>query len=112
MRTASSNWRARSVAAALFTVALTSATLDLAAIAFLAGLALAIAGRYLIPTWRIRSKTKPEDALILGVLVFIGLSGLLTEAARISLAGRPDFEMWSFVGYPLSFLFDAAGAAA
>jgi Fe-S oxidoreductase/nitrate reductase gamma subunit len=89
-----------------------SATLDLAAIAFLAGLALALAGRYLIPTWRIRSKTKPEDALILGVLVFIGLSGLLTEAARISLAGRPDFEMWSFVGYPLSFLFDAAGAAA
>jgi hypothetical protein len=26
----------------------------------------------------------------------------LVEAARIALDGRPDFETWSFVGYPLS----------
>ena len=30
--------------------------------------------------------------------------GLATEAARITLAARPVFEMWSVVGYPLSFL--------
>jgi Fe-S oxidoreductase len=72
---------------------------------------MAITGRYLMPSWRIRSKTKPEDALILGLLVFIGISGLLTEAARISLAGQPGHEVWSFVGYPLSFLFDQSVAS-
>ena len=88
-----------------------SAILDLAGLVFLGGLALAFLGRYLIPAWRIRSKTKPEDALILSVLALIGVTGLLIEAARISLSGRPEFEMWSFVGYPLSFVFDPADAA-
>ncbi len=88
-----------------------SAILDLAAIVYLAGLALAIVGRYLIPSWRLRSKTRPEDSVILGVLVIIGLTGLLTEAARISMEGRPDHEIWSFVGYPISFLFDQAAAS-
>ena len=88
-----------------------SAILDLAALAYLGGLGIAVAGRYLIPSWRIRSKTRPEDAVILGVLIAIGITGLLTEAARISLEGRPAFEIWSFVGYPLSALFDQATAA-
>ena len=82
-----------------------SAVLDLAGLVFLGGLALAAGIRYGIRPWRIKSKTKPQDALILGVLALIGITGLLVEAARISLAGRPDFEVWSFVGYPLSFLF-------
>jgi Fe-S oxidoreductase len=63
-----------------------------------------------IPTWRIRSKTRPEDALVIAVLVLIGLTGVATEAARISLAGRPRFEIWSFVGYPLSAIFDGSSA--
>jgi nitrate reductase gamma subunit len=88
-----------------------SAILDLAGIVFLGGLALAVLGRYVAPSWRIRSKTKPQDALILSVLALIGITGLLIEGARISLAGRPDFELWSFVGYPLSFLFDPVDAA-
>lgn len=88
-----------------------SAILDLAALVFLGGLALAFVGRYLIPEWRIRSKTKPEDSVILGVLAFIGLTGLLTEAARISLAGQPAHEVWSFVGYPLSNLFEQGSAS-
>jgi Fe-S oxidoreductase/nitrate reductase gamma subunit len=87
-----------------------SAVLDLAGIVYLGGLALAIVGRYVVPTWRLRSKTKPQDALILTVLVAIGITGLLVEGARISLAGRPAHEMWSFVGYPLSYLFDRANA--
>ena len=88
-----------------------SAILDLAGIVFLGGLALAFLGRYVAPSWRIRSKTKPQDALILSVLALIGITGLLIEGARISLAGRPDFELWSFVGYPLSFLIDPLDAA-
>lgn len=88
-----------------------SAILDLAGVAFLAGLALAIFGRYVIPSWRIRSKTKPEDALTLGILVLIGITGLMTEAARISLEGQPDHEVWSFVGYPLSNLIEQTAAS-
>jgi len=87
-----------------------SAILDLASLAYLGGLALAVVNRYLVPPERIRTKTKPEDALILGLLVLLGLSGLLTEAARISLAGRPDFEVWSFVGHPLSVLISESSA--
>jgi Fe-S oxidoreductase/nitrate reductase gamma subunit len=81
-----------------------SAILDLAALVFLGGLAWAMFRRYLQRPWRLRSKTKPEDGLILGTLAAIGVTGLTTEAARISLAGRPGFEVWSFVGRPLSYL--------
>ena len=88
-----------------------SAILDLASLVYLGGLGLAIIFRYVIPEWRIRSKTKLEDAVMLGVLVLIGVTGLLTEAARISLAGRPDHEVWSFVGYPLSLLIESATAS-
>ena len=88
-----------------------SAVLDFAAIVFLVGIVWAVVRRYGQKPWRLRSKTRPEDAWILIVLAFIGLSGLLTEAARISLAGRPSFEEWSFVGYPLSYLFPAATAS-
>ena len=88
-----------------------SAVLDLAGLVFLGGLGLAVVGRYIVPKWRIRSKTKPQDSLVLSVLALIGITGLLIEAARISLAGRPEFEVWSFVGYPLSYLFDPVDAA-
>jgi Fe-S oxidoreductase/nitrate reductase gamma subunit len=87
-----------------------SAVLDFAAIVYLGGLALAFVGRYVVPTWRLRSKTKPQDALIITVLAAIGITGLLAEGARISLAGRPDHEIWSFLGYPISYLFNTAEA--
>ena len=88
-----------------------SAILDLAALVYLGGLAWAFTRRYLQRPWRLRSKTKPEDAVILILLALIGITGLTTEAARISLVGRPDFEVWSFVGYPLSFLIPESSAA-
>jgi Fe-S oxidoreductase/nitrate reductase gamma subunit len=88
-----------------------STVLDLAAVVYLGGLGLAVIGRYLAAPWRIRSKTKPDDALMLGVLISIGVTGLGTEAARIAVVGRPDFEVWSFLGYPLSALFEGPAAA-
>jgi Fe-S oxidoreductase/nitrate reductase gamma subunit len=88
-----------------------SAVLDLASLVFLGGVGLFAINRYLVRPGRIRTKTKPEDALILVLLAAIGLTGLLTESARIALAGRPDFEVWSFVGYPLSALFGQGSAA-
>ena len=81
-----------------------SFTLDLFALVYLAGLAWAAVRRYGTRPWRIRSKTKPEDAGVLITLALIGITGLAVEAARIAVVGRPDFEVWSFVGYPLSYL--------
>jgi len=88
-----------------------SLVLDAAAVAFLAGVAWAAVRRYGAPPARIKSKTRPEDAWILLLLAVIGLTGLFTEAARIALAGRPSFEEWSFVGYPLSNLVSVSSAA-
>ena len=88
-----------------------SAALDLAGVVFLLGLAWAAIRRYGQRPWRLRTKTRPEDGWILLVLALIGATGLLTEAARISAVGRPDFEVWSFVGYPLSNLIPAESAA-
>ncbi len=82
-----------------------SAILDLAAVVFVLGIIWAVVRRYGRRPWRLRLKTKAEDAWILITLGFIGVSGLATEAARISLQDRPDYEVWSFVGYPLSYLF-------
>jgi Fe-S oxidoreductase/nitrate reductase gamma subunit len=79
---------------------------DAGGVLFVVGIAWAIARRYVERPYRIRIKTKPEDALILGTFLVIGLTGFLTEGLRIAAAGRPDFEQWSFVGYPLSSLFD------
>ncbi|MFO7547742.1 MAG: heterodisulfide reductase-related iron-sulfur binding cluster [Acidimicrobiia bacterium] len=88
-----------------------SLVLDLAGLVFLAGLGWAFARRYLQRPWRLRSKTKPEDAWILGMLALVGVTGFTTEAARIAWMGRPDFEVWSFVGYPMSFLVPDAAAS-
>ena len=83
---------------------------DLFGLVFLGGILWALARRYVQRPYRIRIKTKPEHAAILGVLLGIGLTGFGAEAFRIaqqSAAGaNMDFEKWSFVGYPLSQAFD------
>ena len=88
-----------------------SAVLDGFAIVFLVGLLWAALRRYVAKPWRARSKTRPEDGVILILLTLVGLTGLAVEAARIALAGRPDFETWSFIGYPLASLFSSSNAA-
>ena len=71
-------------------------------VVFVIGIVWAIVRRYIQRPYRIRIKSKPEDAVILGTFLIIGVTGFFTEAARIALVGRPAFEKWSFVGYPLS----------
>ena len=88
-----------------------SAVLDAAAVVYLTGIGWAVVRRYIVKPWRIRSKSRPEDAWILFVLAAIGVTGLATEAARIALVGQPAFEQWSFIGYPLSFLVPQASAS-
>ena len=79
---------------------------DASGVLFTVGVAWAVIRRYGQRPYRLRIKTRPEDALILGVLGTIGLTGFVTEAARIAVENRPPFERWSFVGYPLSLLFE------
>jgi Fe-S oxidoreductase/nitrate reductase gamma subunit len=77
---------------------------DAVGVVFLIGIVWAIGRRYVQRPYRIRIKTKPEDAMILGTFLVIGLTGFFVEAVRIVLVGRPAFEKWSFVSYPLSSL--------
>jgi Fe-S oxidoreductase len=79
---------------------------DGAGLVFLAGVVWALGRRYLQRPYRIRIKTRPEHAVILGVLLLLGLGGYATEMFRIAEEGTPAFEKWSFVGYPLATLVD------
>jgi Fe-S oxidoreductase len=81
-----------------------SAVGDAAGLVFLTGLLWAVGRRYIWPVYRIRIKTKPEHAVILATFILIGITGFTTEILRITLVGRPGFERWSFVSYPLSGL--------
>ena len=75
---------------------------DLAGVAYLLGVGWAIVRRYVQRPYRIRIKSKPEHALILITMAAIGLTGFAAEMFRIALQGMPEFEKWSFVGYPLA----------
>jgi Fe-S oxidoreductase len=75
-------------------------------VVFLAGVVWAIVRRYGQRPYRIRIKSKPEHAVILGTFLVLGVSGFAAEAFRIAVAGSPDFERWSFVGYPLAQVVD------
>ena len=85
---------------------------DGAGLALLTGVVWAIVRRYVQRPYRIRIKSRPEHAVILVTFLVLAVSGFMAEAYRIALAGRPDFEQWSFVGYPLSHLVDGTGSLA
>ncbi len=88
---------------------------DVAGVVFTAGVVWAILHRYVQRPYRIRIKTKPEHALILGVLLAIGVTGFGAEMFRIAqgqAAGvNLDHEKWSVVGYPLAQLVNGASAS-
>ncbi|HVX19031.1 MAG TPA: heterodisulfide reductase-related iron-sulfur binding cluster [Acidimicrobiales bacterium] len=75
---------------------------DLAGAVFVLGLLFAILRRYVQRPYRIRIKTKPEHAVILGTFLVIGITGFFTEAFRIAAAGMPSFEKWSVIGWPIA----------
>jgi len=79
---------------------------DAAGLVFLAGIVWAIVRRYVQRPYRIRIKTRAEHAVILGTFFVIGITGFAAEMFRIAVEGRPEYEEWSFVGYPLSSLVD------
>jgi Fe-S oxidoreductase/nitrate reductase gamma subunit len=79
---------------------------DVAGALFVVGVVWAIVRRYVQRPYRIRIKSKPEHALILVTFLAIGVTGFGAEAYRIALDGRPAFEKWSAIGYPLSAAVD------
>ncbi|MGH9125467.1 MAG: iron-sulfur protein, partial [Acidimicrobiales bacterium] len=79
---------------------------NVAGILFLVGVIWAIVRRYLVRPYRIRIKTRPEDAVILGTFLVIGVTGFTTSGLRLALQGRPSFEKWRVLGYPLAIVFD------
>ena len=92
-----------------------SATGDIAGAVFVVGVLWAIGRRYgpwRLRPYRIRHKSRPEHAVILGTLLAIGITGFGAEAFRIADAGTPAFERWSVVGYPLATLADAVSNTA
>ncbi len=89
---------------------------DAAGVIFLVGIVWAIVRRYVQRPYRIRIKSKPEHAVILGTFFVIGLSGFGAEMFRIALgtAGGEDmdWERYSFIGYPLSQTVDGLSVSA
>ncbi len=77
---------------------------DLAGLCLFVGVMWAIVRRYIQRPYRIRIKTKPEHAIILGVFLAITITGFGTEVWRIAEAGMPSFEKWSFVSWPIANL--------
>lgn len=86
-----------------------SAVGDAAGLALFVGTMWAIVRRYVQRPYRIRIKSKPEHALILGTFFVLAVSGFGAEVWRIALQGRPDYEKWSFVSYPISGLIEDSG---
>ena len=85
---------------------------DLAGTVFTLGVIWAIVRRYIQRPYRIRIKTKAEHGVILGTFLAIGVTGFVAEGFRIAVDGMPNYEKFSFIGYPLATAFDGMSASA
>ncbi|MCX5817601.1 MAG: heterodisulfide reductase-related iron-sulfur binding cluster [Proteobacteria bacterium] len=83
-----------------------SAVLDAAGLVAIIGIMMAIWRRYV--TRPSRLDNKPDDAITLVWILAVLVTGFLVEGARIA-SSRPDFEVWSFVGWITSYLFLGLG---
>ena len=79
---------------------------DLAGLGLLVGVVWAIVRRYVVRPYRIRIKSKADHVLGLGTLLALAVTGLGAEAWRIALECTPDYEKWSFIGYPIATAID------
>ena len=88
---------------------------DIAGAMLLVGTGWAIIRRFgprAMRPYRIRIKSKPEHAIILGIFFAIAVTGFGAEAFRIALENEPDYEKWSVIGYPLAKAVDGWGNTA
>ncbi|MBI2908735.1 MAG: 4Fe-4S dicluster domain-containing protein [Chloroflexi bacterium] len=76
---------------------------DIIGVLFIVGVLMAIYRRYLIKPDRLDSLF--DDGLALALMLFVGVTGFLTEASRMAaneIAPHPDWAAWSPVGYALA----------
>ncbi len=82
---------------------------DLFGLFAIVGVFMAIDRRYIKKPERLGYKGKidnrPEDAVVLLLILGIMITGFLIEGMRIAYFEYPTFEMWSFVGYLTAQLF-------
>jgi Fe-S oxidoreductase/nitrate reductase gamma subunit len=83
------------------------AVLNAFALLFLLGLALAAFRRYLLRPERLNIRR--DDALVLGLLAFIALTGLTIEVLRLR-GQQPAWAQWSWLGNAVAHLFGPAKA--
>ena len=76
--------------------------LEVAGLMAIIGILLALYRRYVTKPTRLDSK--PEDMIILLWILAVLVTGFLVEGARIA-ATRPEYEIWSFVGWGAASLF-------
>ncbi len=81
--------------------------LDLAGLIAVIGILMAMYRRYVAKPERINDN-RPDDFICLIWILVVLVSGFLVEAARIA-ATRPDYEVWSFIGWFLAGLFRRHG---
>jgi Fe-S oxidoreductase/nitrate reductase gamma subunit len=79
-----------------------SFVLEVAGLAAIVGVLMAIIRRYGTRPERLDNKT--DDLLVLTWILVILVTGFVVEGARIA-ANRPGFEIWSFLGWAASYLF-------
>ena len=79
---------------------------DAAGLALFIGCVWAIVRRYVVRPYRIRIKSKADHMLGIGTLLALAVTGFGAEAWRIALEGMPEYERWSFIGYPLATLVE------
>ena len=75
---------------------------DLAGLVFIGGIVWAIVRRYVQRPYRIRIKSKPEHAVILGTFFAIGVTGLRRRDVPHRPGGHAELREVGFVGYPLA----------
>ncbi len=82
---------------------------DLFGLFALIGVIMAIDRRYIKKPERLGYKGKidnrPDDAIVLILILGIMVTGFLIEGLRIAAFNYPTFEMWSFMGYLTALLF-------
>lgn len=79
---------------------------DLAGLGLLVGTLWAIIRRYVVRPYRIRIKSKADHVLGLGTLLALAVTGFGAEGWRIAAEGMPEYEKWSFIGWPIASLVD------
>lgn len=81
--------------------------LDLLGLVFVLGIVLAMVRRYIIRPKRLENR--PEDAIVLSLLLLIGVGGFVLEGLRLAVE-QPAWSGYSFAGQLLARLFIAIGA--